>query len=555
MPAAPTTSQWLRIEDFSPGCFSNGGVVTGNTGHRQLSAPIGAADAENTWSCWANPSRALVALPGVTQTYTWPTDYKNPGTTYIVGLLIHDELGNGQTEAVIMSEYHSGSNNYWQGCSYILESAVTNSITNQTYSNAAGGIFGSPYPQMTRTSGTVSGGFAQPPFLPTIVFPGPASATTSGSLWLYPDPSNPTSFTAKNLIGTTGAPTGQLVTYANRIVTFSGTNYAWPGSVGGFNTNENLFYTDPPQSTVWPAAGSAPTVLASEAPYGYGATGSVSTGELFVVKKRGGGLILNGDVANGTVTVLPGVASTGNIYGQGASTSAGFVYCSYEAGCWSWNGSNTSQKLSAQLDDGFFLPPEFSTMLSNNYGFYVTAFRSKVYVSNNWMMDTNNGSWWTYYPRKAQGGSDLYYTQVVNGDYIYASKLSFTNTDRNWLYRFDNATPAQTYQWQSLPLHLAPVDQVVDVREIIVRASATNPNATVTVSIIDDGQVVAGPFTQSGTISTGPELIRFNFGAISCYEPSVRIVVKNDPQTPGDMPVIHGIDMRYVVSNHLPSVN
>ena len=645
MPAAQDPGpQWLRIEDFSPGCYSASGIVVGNDLATHLPAPLGAADAANTYSCFALPSKALAALPGVTQTYPWPTDYKNPGTTYIVGCLVHDELLDGTTEAVMMSEYHSGATSYWEACSYILETASTHSVASVTYSNAAGGIFGSPYPAMTRTSSTSSNNvtgmaasnlpasgtgittvtvagtytvgeqvyFTQLPngiagivlgqgypvvgtgsgtvlvgvtttgtwssggvlstvgtgvANPAVVFPGPGT-TNAGHLWVYPNPNTPTTYAALDIINSGTAITGQVVCHNSRIVTFTGTGgtgYGWPAG-GGFNTNENVFYTDPPLSTLYTSNVIPPTIFSPENPYGYGAAGSISAGELFVSKKRGGGLIVTGDLYNPSVTVLPGVTSTGNIYGQGASTTAGFVYCSYENGCWSWNGSNTSQKLSTTLDDGFFLPSDFDTMQSNNYGFFVSGYRSKVYVSNNWMMDTNTGAWWTYYPRKSQGGADLFYTQTANGDYVYATKLSFLNTDVDapfttptFMYRFDQKTAASTYQWQSLPLHLAPVNQVVDVRQVIVRASnamkgGVDNKAQVTISIVDNGEVIAGPFTQDSVVGSGPQLIRFNVGALGCYEPSVRINVNAQNPT-GVMPTIHGIDMQYNISNHLPSSN
>jgi hypothetical protein len=63
---------WLSIDDFSPGCYSSGGTVVGNVTDRLLGAPLGAADAENTYSCFALPSKSLAALPGITQTYAWP---------------------------------------------------------------------------------------------------------------------------------------------------------------------------------------------------------------------------------------------------------------------------------------------------------------------------------------------------------------------------------------------------------------------------------------------------------------------------------------------------
>ena len=103
MPPKDEGLQWLSITDFSAGCYSSGGTVVGNTVNRLLEAPLGAADAQNTWSCYALPDKSLAALPGITATYTWP-DTSNPSgydhgasrPTYMVGCLIHDELANGE---------------------------------------------------------------------------------------------------------------------------------------------------------------------------------------------------------------------------------------------------------------------------------------------------------------------------------------------------------------------------------------------------------------------------------------------------------------------------
>ena len=637
--------QWIRIEDFSPGIYSASGTVVDATANRTPAAPLGSADPNNTWSCYSIPSGSLVALPGITQTYTWPDtstngyDHGAARPTYIVGLLIHDELGSYNTEAIVMAEFDDGSNHYWKAYSYILETAALNTIVGTTNVSAAG-IFGSPYPQMSRaaaglpitavtvgatttittnstlganpfapttigsaagapvsvyfnqlpvgvtgltlnkaytitasggSSGAWTGTFAtspstggawssggvavvlQIPYSPVCVFPsgGPAQpAGSSGQLYMYPDPSNRSSFTPFTMMVNPGqSVTGQTLTHQSRIIVLAGTSYTWTNTT--FSTNENLNYTDPPASA---AIGNQQTVLAAEQPYGYGAGGSISAGELVLIKKRGGGVIVTGDIFSPTVTSLPGITSTGNFYGNAASTPVGFIYCSFDNGAWSWNGSNTSQKISSQLNNSFYLPPEYSSMQSNNYGYYAQEFGDKVYMSNNWMMDTKTGNWWTYYPRLAQGGHDLFWIQPVNGNYIYAGQLSFKGASSlDFLYRFDPSSPAQTFQWQSTPLHLAPVNQTVDVRQVIVRASCTQINNSITISVLDQGTVVAGPFTYNG-ITTGPELLRFNIGGIGLYEPSIRISSTNTAGV-ADMPIIHGIDIQYSISTHLASDN
>lgn len=608
--------QWVEIADFSPGIYSYN--PSASTSDRLLPAPPGAADAAGTYACLALPNGGLGALPGVTQTYTWPGAFKT-GTNYLVGFLIHDELGSGNTEAVIISEYDDGVNHKWQAYSYVLETASNNLIINTSQPSAAG-IFGSPYPQMTRAflieisaatltsgsptvtaagfpggvaagmlvtvdsgtgtipagttvlsvgagtmtmsanasgSGTAVLGFSSTttPGQPVVVFPngGPANPSPQpGQLYLYPNPAAPTVFGVLPLI-TTSAPyssiSGQVIVHQSRIIVFAATNYGWPTPSNLFLTNENINFTDPPNSTRY---GNQQTVLVAENPYGYGAGGSISAGELFIVKKRGGAVIVTGDIFSPTVTKLPGVQPTGGFYGQGASGMAGFFYCSYANGAWLWNGSNTAQKISRQLDDNFFLPAEFlGGIQSNNYGFFVQCIGDHAYFSNNYLYDMDSHSWWKYHPDAAQGGTNLFWVNPVAGRYIYAANLSFTNNG-NFLYRFDTSTPAQTYQWRSLPLRLNSKDRVCDVREVVVRASCTAANCALTVTIFDKGVQVFNQ-TQAGTIGTGPDIIKFKVGAFGLSAPQIQVKLVNS--STGDMAVVHDIAMRYKSRAHQAATN
>ena len=634
------SEHWLSIDDFSAGCYSAGGAVVGNTVDRLLEAPLGAADALNTWSCYALPDKSLAALPGVTDTYTWPdttsvSGYNQAaaGVTYVVGCLIHDELANGDTEAILMAEFDNGTNHYWQAYSYRLVAGGHNSLV-ATVNTSASGIFGSPYPQMTRvanayvisgfTSGatttfttssslaanpfavgntfyltqipaalvglslntpyvvtavggssgswtwtiatpTTSGSFSAAggatiltiPYGPVCVFPagGQATAaqtlTTQGQLYMYPNPANRTAYGVFAMMLVGGSVAGQTIVHQSRVLNLAGVNYDYPAG-GGFDTNENVNFTDPPLSASY---GNQQTVLAAEEPYGYGGGGSISAGELFLVKKRGGAVIVTGDIFSPSVTILPGVTSTGNFYGQGASTPTGFVYASEDNGMWTWNGSNTSQKISGNLDDAFFLPPEFGPMASNNYGYNVQEYGNRIYTSNNWMLDLNNNAWWTYYPRKSAGtvggiqGEDLFYVQPVNGNFIYCAQLSFVgNTSLNFLYRFDPATAAQYYQYQTLPIRLVDPDHRADIREIVVRASCHTSGCSIAVTINDQQAISWGPVTNSMTLGPGPQMLRFNVAAKGVTQPAIRLAVTGAGS--GDMPVIHSIDIRYRTRAH-----
>lgn len=537
---------WLEIPDFSAGAY-NHTEISLDQANMLLPAGKGAHDPSGTYSCIALPGGGLGPLPGVVQTFTWPGT--NETINYLVGFVAHDNLNNGDTEFVVIWEADDGTNHMWDAYSYIVQSGAFASIVS-TFTASAAGIFGSPYPQFSRAVASTDP--ATDPGIPIIVFPngGPAQTTTDGQVYMYPDPDAPSTMGARELISGSSSVGGQVIAHQSRILVLSGINYDHPVG-GGWLTNEQISFTDPPNTET---LGFQQTVLGAEDPFGYGAAGSISAGELFLLKKRGGGLIVSGDIFSLTVTALPGVTSTGDFYGNAASGVIGLVYCSLSNGCWIWNGSNTSQKLSDNLDDDFFLPVEFyGGMQSNNYGFFADWNGDKLYLSNNWLYDSRSNSWWKYYPDSTQGGDDLYYHQTVGEQYLYAAPLSFPSSSPIFAYQFDQKFPAQNYQWTSLPLHLAGEDRVTDVREVVVRASCADTGVSaVTVSILDGGTVVASQ-AQSGTVGHGPDIIRFTLGALGLREPQVRINVDNSAS--GDSAIIHSISVGYKNRAHVPSTN
>jgi hypothetical protein len=390
-----------------------------------------------------------------------------------------------------------------------------------------------------------------------VVFPligGPADPSSNGQVWVYPNPSTPTSYTPLGLITGTSSMSGQIIAHQNRILVLGQYGFSYPAG-GGFDTNEDINFTDPPNSTT---LGLQQTVLVAEQPYGYGAMGSVSAGELFLVKKRGGGVVVTGDIFSPNVTYLPGVQPTGGIYGQSGSGMAGLFYCSMNNGAWVWNGGNTSQKVSTQLDDSFFLPPEYAVTGSINYGFYCKCVGDKVYFSNNWVYDVRLGSWWRYYPTLANEGADLFWVQEVNGPEIYAAQLSFPQTNKNFLYRFDQNTPTTSYQWQGLPIVLTS-DRMVELRQVIVRASTNKGNSacTIEIAVFQGTNLVGSVTTPTGKFGPAPSDIRLPIGSVNAgsvpwtaSDLTIRIVASGGS---GAAPTVHKVALAYQQRQHLPT--
>jgi hypothetical protein len=540
VPDDPRGWTWQSLSDFTPGVYDF--TFTYGTNGELPPAGPGAADAGFTYCCIGLPQGGLGPLPALTTSYTWPAG-SFPGsvtTMYITGMTENPGLVNGVPEIVWMTEGDDGTNHYLLAYSSPIggttQTVVSVSATTTT------GIFGSPYPTWDRMNSTYTN-----PGLPVLVFPAAVATDpngTTGHMFVYPNPSSRSSFSALDMItvpGTNGV-TGQLICYQNRAMGLSAAPATYPAG-GGVQGNEQINYTDPANSDTY---GDQQTTLVAENPWGYGAAGSVSAGELFLVKKRQGGVIMTGDIYQPTATYLPGVQPTGDLYGKAEPTDQGLIYCAEGAGAWIWNGGNTSQKLSRQVRNDFY-DCSTNVIASNNYGFFVKRWGDLVLFSNNFVYSSLTNSWWVLYPQTTvtnyTGIKFFHYDNGTFGYQMYASPLTVTSASNPYLYKFDMQTPAQHYQWQSLPLNVAgPHDHVYDIRQITLKVSSTaNNNSTVTVTVLSQGSVA---WTSPATaVPSNVTTLRFNVGAEGLQAPAIRINVDNVGA--GDTALIH--ELAYAV--------
>jgi len=571
VPGGDTTQpyQWMTIEDFTPGVYDYSKVATQTP---IVASPQGAANQAGTWACIALPRGGLGPLPGVKNAYQYSPAFPGGATTlYVTMMTVNPALNNGDTEAIIGLEGDDGTHHYTIIYSDDLTTSSANLLRN-AIDPTTPGIFGAPYPTWSRMidnalyPSTVNVG------APVLAFPGAVltdANTTSGHLFVYPSngsnkvypwggtiasPGSVT-FSLADLVTAGSEVSGQLIGYQNRLVTLSGIGYKWP--ISTFNVNEQVCFTDPPNSNVF---GFQQTILGPENPFGYGCMGSISSGELFLVKKQGGGIVLTGDIFSpAQVTPYPGVMSTGDFYGKAGATRDGLVYCSQNAGAWVWNGGNTSTKISAQLDDDFF-DCTTSAIASNNYGFFVQRWNDLVLFSNNYVFDTTTGSWWVLYPRSAQTGyaaghTFFHFSPGVFENQMYASPISITGGAKQWITEFDATVPAQHYQWQSLSMKVSD-DHLVDVRQVVVRASCPQAGGTVSVSLQSQaptGAVTAGPYT-TAAVTTATQEYRFNVSLLGAEQV---VVILNADNTTGSnsAPIIHSVSFAYQETTHIPTSN
>jgi hypothetical protein len=480
----------------------------------------------------------------------------------VAGFAITQQLNDNSFEVVTIYEADDGTSHYVVAKSYLDAGAVVNTIAGPTITSASqAGFFGAPYPAFTRMN--AGGTPGPPPPGPVLVFPTSASDTAGGEghLWVYPKLSTPTAFTAQDLIthGPASSITGQVVCYGNRVICLVGVNYQWPAGTG-VNVNENFNYTDPPESSTY---GDQQTILAIETPWGYGAWGTVSVGELLVVKKHGGAVIINGDINTPTSIIrIPGIQPIGDFVGRACATPLGLIYCSQNAGAWIWNGGNSSQKISRNISDSFF-DLETGLLGSNNYGFNVEQWNKWVCFSNNVIYDTDTNSWWRLFPNRGTNVSGLpngrdiwWYAVPNNGNQLAVAPLQEHANADPWLSIFDNTVPSSVYQWQSLPIHVEKnADRSIDVRQVVVRASdPTGTNlATIELKVGSGFDNTTNPADPQSVIGTNPTPLRFEVGAQGLNDIVLTLIAKN---TAGNSaPIIHSIDVGYIVRAGKPVVN
>jgi hypothetical protein len=529
---------FFDITDFSPGIFDNSVIAfSGATPPGIFPAPPGAADVTATFNCLSEPNGGLgpgPALGGVPGSAGLSmTDIGlSPGGVDITALI--NTAMTPLDELVLFINSSSGTTQNLAGYSYAVDSASLNAIFAKSYT-------GSPNPltidwPFTTTMLNSEGG-TQPEVVIVVGDPG----GTVGNTYVYPPINSPTTFSTQEITDSDASSRGGTTFgHQGRIVVMLIATPPWP--VTAAPTNENWLFTDPPEGNT---LNTTVTVFGPEQPNGYGVVGSISAGEAFAVKQRGGAIIIQGDLNNPTVTNLPGVQSTGPIYGRPGTDQNGLYYCSDHQGAWLWNGGNASQKISTQLDDGFFTP---ASQISSWQAFYCQRWGDWMLFSNSWIYNTSNGSWWRL---GDSTHSYFWYTPGYDPRFMFAALPQVTNDSEAWLFEYDRTLPTSSYEWQSLPIKLPSEDRTTSVRELVVRASwaySQEGITQITPSLIDDkGNVSTGDtWTMSAGVDTVQET-RFIFATKQTTTIAVNLACSGTQYAP----VVHGLSIGHRPREHV----
>lgn len=529
--------KWLEIDDFTPGVIQNLNLAAGLNQSDVVPAPGKVpGQAQKAVGCIALPNGGLAPLPGLATKTPWgattPVAPQHVPTTgagaenLIIGLFLNGPIYYYGTSTpfpqTVGDELIIGQANIDSGGNqHLWVDSLQANITSQSLAVnniVTKGPAVSRLPLATMTGGITRANasaslIGNPCWALAYYMPAGAAGAGASGYWaliLYPDPTNPgtAGFVPLVLINGSGGP-GDAFCHQNRVVYLQQDQQFWSGDFTFMGGNEAFIYTDPPNGVALLSA--AGEIFVQEDPSGYGAWGSQSASELFLVKHRLGGVVISGDLNVPTVTTLEGVMPSYGVVSRGASTAVGFIYASANRGLWAWNGGNASFKLSNQLEDDFFVNPNLPP-IQRGPTVDIQRWGDWIVVTNDWLYDTNTNSWWQL--PGGSIGSHQWYQASSDGNTLYAAPAVPTTTVG--LECYSRLAPANEYTWKSFPIR-PPGDSKEKqflVRKVVIRAQGRG-----TVTVVVTGNQGAN----SGAASSPSATLTFST-AHDQSQPSMQIV-------------------------------
>lgn len=626
MPTAPKQKLTYVDLDFSYGIV---GDLYASAGLK--SAPSGAATL-NTYGCFSPPSGGLAPLPAASTdavngtwaltpaeivggTATRPT-YLPPssdatrgyGRAFLLDARVHGPVtpfentnGGQKTTDVPIATYGylydpagtSASTSYapTQSFAYRVPGNTVH-ITTQSMGSKGVSLLTVPPSSIDITTSAAGGGYI--PVVAAILgcfYKGGGNAYFS-TYYALPNTSSTTSTTpySDDFTGGGGVsgklPPFWLFTHQGRTIFIleDQTSYDFT-SEGQSAGPERLYYT--PYGVTHPTTAqiAGPLVVSEENPSGYGTWASVSASELLLVKHRGGGIVIRGDIANPTVLRVPGIQSTGGIHAIGCHVpSVGFVYGT-RAGVFAWTGaynrgglSDVSNALSDELPPNFWISNKnWPAALQgaearaavgggtnrNIYGWYSLAGRFAfsypfVFAPNGFVLDTrpnrNNpqrpvGGWWQMEAPSTTVPALTHWDISARANTVYGFREYIDDTHTNAMTAYDLDTGGTSYYYESQPL-VPSRNHYVECRELTVSCIASSVLATldITVTGLDDAGHTAIFQTSNITFTdTNITVKRFNLG-VTATQVQVQITANGtDAAAPRVLGLSVGMDEQGLV--------
>lgn len=615
-------SNWIDLVDFSTGIHDRMGSTSNELAfapHPNVAPVLPPAQSSYTWGCYGDPNGGLRPLPGIAATITedyFSANVANSTVGYFAGFQIVYILDTGimanmyQRDVGLINTTHPETlfvsyqwhrdpalGTAWRRYASLQQYRLFKSVPDcfpLFTGNEAVGIsefalaysnfcscrvskvsFPDTYPGNPEMVGMWSGGFGHSE-TPTagvlnkiVAFPdsdsGVAGADTNANTptqnidcgFMFPHQ-------GRVVLGVRGAfiasaEPAECFGFSNRIV---GTERIIAGlvnrGIGAHGTGPMAFLIN------------NQSVYVEEDPTGYGSYISMNANELFLVKNRGGAVVVRGSLDQPNVSHVPGIAEVGNANNVGALTTIGYVYGA-RSGVWLWAGGDTSVCISPDIDGWFWNANNFNSNdpqyparpgLQGRFAF-VYPF---VYVSNNYIFDIRTKSWWrlcrpwfedlekngdeTVVDTPANGFAPYRFYQVTGSGSVYATPGYLGPGDRVLADIYDPTVLAHKYKWRSHPL-LSTLNRDVAFREMVVVLEGTG-KVWITLTGID-GETTTEKFDITAhTTNHGYHPIRLvRPMKLDASDVEVTIYAQGTSTT-GPAPVVHRIHLGSVDTNTAP---
>lgn len=280
------------------------------------------------------------------------------------------------------------------------------------------------------------------------------------------------------------------------------------------------------------------TSFVEENPSGYAVFASMNANEAFLVKNKGGGVVIRGSLNNPTVVKLAGVEPARGAMNIPAITPQGCFYGS-TSGVWLWSGADTSECVSMQLD-GFFWEtgtylgedrPGLKGRFSYSYPF--------VYAPNDWVYDVRTKAWFRLVGRTDDSNPYMFYDTSWDGR-IYASPGVFTPNDSCVADVFQDDLLAREFQWRSQPFALT-INTDVEVKKIVLVAQGVGVVQVTLEGLAGEDRM------EEFVIDSLNRPVRFE-KPTSCRVTDLSVTISSSTDAPADdvcAPIVHALHLGY----------
>jgi hypothetical protein len=532
--------QFITLGDFRPGIFSDWFANSLD----ETGAPDGAAQVTGTYGCVASRTGALIAAPKKVRSVTQAmidadngTGHKYPTSDHkmhVLGMRVaspaYSSLLAGGTQSaypdmpVLALGWWYDSTDvgtafkqrgvvraYKQFLATPSTYDIANATTSGTTTLGAKYSFDPATVEIGRANNSAPTQMGRMTVFGSVLPAGGSAATAVA----FPSNAAPDTDAVSNLMFKTASiAIIQLFAHQDRLFCMS---YGSPldtsykilsfGASAGNDGTESLYYTN---TRTYDGGTTANFIqFVNENPYGYGSWRSLNAGELLLVKKRGGGVMVRGDVDRPQILRLPGIESTGMAVNIGCPLPDGTFLYGSERGAWIWSGGDTTQLASPQLEGWFWRnsSTDVSRLCDPTYfrgsgdgfallmGTWAMCGDRLVFGPNNFVYDFMGKGWW----RHSDPSSTIYgFHDNSASNKLWAAPYSIDATQTEALALFDPSYGQGEFYWRSQPLSRSR-GRRIDARTLDV---VVQGHGTVVFQLLQGLSAASGP---SHTISVNSD--------------------------------------------------